>query len=230
MAKTRSTNLNPAQMARRIEIGEERRARTRDKLLEAAYALFAVHGAEAPTIDDVIAKAGVARGTFYNHFETRDDLFRAVANDIATAINTLILEAERQIRDPVVRIAIAFRMFVDFATADPARGWILLRTMPLVGSLNGEMSSKIRLQFQEALSTGRLKVQSLNTAIDIGLGLQVMTIRRILTDGDEERAILDAVQALLIALGLDAEDAAKMAALPIAAAHLSAPGRRGVAA
>src|ERR1700730_17644689 len=106
MVGRRTTGLNPAQLARRAEIGEERRARTRKRLLDAAYRLFATHGYDAPTIDDVIAEADVARGSFYNHFEHRDALFNAVADDIATDINSIIRPKLAGITDPAVRFSI----------------------------------------------------------------------------------------------------------------------------
>ena len=82
IAASRS-NLTKRQLARRAAIGESRRARSRASLMEAANSLFATHGFETPSIDDVISGAGVSRGTFYNHFTTRDELFWAVAAEIA---------------------------------------------------------------------------------------------------------------------------------------------------
>ena len=47
--------------------------RSRAKLLEAATAAFAEHGADAP-LDDIARRAGVGIGTLYRHFPTRTDL------------------------------------------------------------------------------------------------------------------------------------------------------------
>jgi AcrR family transcriptional regulator len=62
--------------------GEEPRMRadarrSRIKLLEAATAAFAEHGADAP-LDDIARRAGVGIGTLYRHFPTRTDLQAAV--------------------------------------------------------------------------------------------------------------------------------------------------------
>jgi AcrR family transcriptional regulator len=51
--------------------------RSRVKLLEAATAAFAEHGADAP-LDDIARRAGVGIGTLYRHFPTRTDLQAAV--------------------------------------------------------------------------------------------------------------------------------------------------------
>src|SRR6202167_4605022 len=51
--------------------------RSRIKLLEAATAAFAEHGADAP-LDDIARRAGLGIGTLYRHFPTRLDLQSAV--------------------------------------------------------------------------------------------------------------------------------------------------------
>jgi AcrR family transcriptional regulator len=66
----------------RVDAGEEPRMRadarrSRAKLLEAATAAFAEHGADAP-LDDIARRAGVGIGTLYRHFPTRLDLQAAV--------------------------------------------------------------------------------------------------------------------------------------------------------
>ena len=66
----------------RFDAGEEPRMRadarrSRAKLLEAATAAFAEHGADAP-LDDIARRAGVGIGTLYRHFPTRLDLQAAV--------------------------------------------------------------------------------------------------------------------------------------------------------
>jgi AcrR family transcriptional regulator len=215
MPKRRSTKLDPVQRARRVEIGEERRAKTRELLLAAAYRLFAAHGSDAPTIDDVIAEAKVARGTFYNHFTTRDDLFKAVADDIALSINAMIKPAIANVSDPAVQVGLSYRMFVHFAVSDAARGWILLRTMPLVGLLNAEMRTITVAQFSEAYAQGRFTTASIPIAMDLGLGSLIMTINRALREGVSDEYIDEAAETFLSAVGLSKKEAHRIAHLPL---------------
>ena len=63
-------------LARRAEIGNERRERTRAKILKAGATLLAE--GTAPTIDSVAVAAGLAKGTFYYHFGNADELIAAV--------------------------------------------------------------------------------------------------------------------------------------------------------
>ncbi len=51
---------------------------TREKLIRSAYELFYKNGFHGVGIDQIIKKAGVTKGTFYNHFESKEALIVAV--------------------------------------------------------------------------------------------------------------------------------------------------------
>ena len=57
-------------------VGTLKRSRlaTRERLLDAAGAVFAERGFAASTIEDVCERAGFTRGAFYSNFETKDEL------------------------------------------------------------------------------------------------------------------------------------------------------------
>ena len=212
----RSKKLGPDQLRRRVEIGKERRSRTRNILVKAAYRVFASKGFDAPAIDEFIAEAGVSRGTFYNHFSTKEELAEAVADNFATNINEMILPAITAIDDPATRLSKAFRLFIRFAVQDKTRGWILVRMMPLVGgSLNKKMRDFVGNEFREAEQNGRLRTNSLPITIDLGLGLMVMTVRTMLDKKNDLGHIDRAAENLLLAMGLDAEEANEIAHTPL---------------
>ncbi|MEV4537665.1 helix-turn-helix domain-containing protein [Asanoa sp. NPDC049518] len=61
-------------------------ARNRARILAAADAVFAERGASAST-EEVAARAGVAIGTVFRHFPTKDELLRAVLKDLLGRLN-----------------------------------------------------------------------------------------------------------------------------------------------
>lgn len=65
---------------------EDRRA----QLLEAARTVFGRKGYHQSGVTDIVQEAGVARGTFYNHFESKRDAFAAVVdramNDVVDVV------------------------------------------------------------------------------------------------------------------------------------------------
>jgi AcrR family transcriptional regulator len=54
----------------------------REEILAAAFEVFAANGYEATRIDDVAAKAGIAKGTIYLYFRDKEQLFRAVVRSL----------------------------------------------------------------------------------------------------------------------------------------------------
>ena len=61
-------------------------ARTRERLLAAARTVFERHGYFDARVADVVAEAGVAHGTFYTYFESKEDVFIAVAERVTDSL------------------------------------------------------------------------------------------------------------------------------------------------
>jgi AcrR family transcriptional regulator len=82
--------MNPAERTLRVDA-----ARNRDLLLAAAEEAFADKGLDVSTAD-IARRAGVAKGTFFRHFTTKDDLIAAVVKRNVEALVTVaegLLEA-----------------------------------------------------------------------------------------------------------------------------------------
>jgi AcrR family transcriptional regulator len=63
-----------------------RSPRRRDELVEAALREFVINGVSATSVDDIVRAAGVAKGTFYLYFETRDHIVGAVAERLVEGV------------------------------------------------------------------------------------------------------------------------------------------------
>jgi AcrR family transcriptional regulator len=65
-----------------------------DDLMASAAALFIAKGIEATTIDEIVARAGVAKGTFYHYFATKTDVVLALrerfSQDFVGSVNEAI--------------------------------------------------------------------------------------------------------------------------------------------
>ncbi len=55
-----------------------RRQRTRERLIDAAYDVFAEEGVHASTVEQVCERAGFTRGAFYSNFTSKEELFAAL--------------------------------------------------------------------------------------------------------------------------------------------------------
>jgi AcrR family transcriptional regulator len=60
---------------------EEKKARTRAQLIDAAATVFARRGYVAASLDEVAEEAGLTKGAVYSNFESKEDLFLAVIDE-----------------------------------------------------------------------------------------------------------------------------------------------------
>jgi len=80
----------------------------RERVLRAATSSFLAHGYRS-SVDHIARRAGVAKQTVYHHFPTKDELFKAVARDLAKQV-LVGLEGEPQaLRAGLLRFARAYR-------------------------------------------------------------------------------------------------------------------------
>jgi TetR/AcrR family transcriptional regulator, mexJK operon transcriptional repressor len=80
----------------------------RERLVRAASEVFREEGYRA-SIDVIAARAGVARQTIYNHFASKEDLFREVANMAASSVLVSLDGDARDLRERLLRFGTVFR-------------------------------------------------------------------------------------------------------------------------
>ena len=78
----------------------------RERVLRAATSSFLARG-YGSSIDDIARRAGVARQTVYQHFASKDELFKAVAGDLAKRV-LVELEGE-DVRRSLLRFGLEYR-------------------------------------------------------------------------------------------------------------------------
>jgi AcrR family transcriptional regulator len=103
-----------------------KRDRTRAALLEAAIEIIAERGLESIGIDDLTRSAGMARGTFYNYFETREDVVRAVGELIKQRYEQQVIDRVPMEHDDAATIACILYGFLQFGINNPSLGWALV--------------------------------------------------------------------------------------------------------
>ena len=78
----------------------------RERVLRAATSSFLARG-YASSVDDIARRAGVAKQTVYQHFANKDELFKAVAGDLAKRV--LVKLEGGDIRQSLIRFALEYR-------------------------------------------------------------------------------------------------------------------------
>ena len=65
---------------------ESRKERKRQNLLAAAYGLFTEKGVAKTSVDEIVRRANVAKGTFYLYFQDKDQLLQQLVYDISARV------------------------------------------------------------------------------------------------------------------------------------------------
>ena len=104
---------------------------TRARLLDAARELIEQDGYSAASVLQVAERAGVAAGTLYRHFESKEELFVEVFRDVCTGEERAMLAAGDALQAAGSRSAIAcleevLATFARRALRNPRLAWALL--------------------------------------------------------------------------------------------------------
>jgi len=189
-------------LARRAEIGLERRARTRARILNAGEALLAERPAPAITVDAVAEAAGIAKGTFYYHFQNVDELATAVGAKLSESFNELLATARLQIRDPIERLSFAFAGFLKKAASDHDWARLVVQNSQSAAEFKLGVRANIKADIADAISNRRVSVRDADLAVDIVIGVWLQVTRGILERHAGPELISQALDAVLRALGV----------------------------
>lgn len=99
---------------------ERRRRRNRAALLESALALFQEQGIRATKLEEICARADVSPRTFFNHFETREHLYQAIASQRTEQMAAAFDARARAARPFAERLLALLAEVGDYLAARPA--------------------------------------------------------------------------------------------------------------
>lgn len=204
-----------------------RRERTRNELVSAAERLVAARGMDALSIEEITAAADVAKGTFYTHFTDKEDLAAAIGLQIRLELEGKISSLNRSVKDAPQRMANGLSTVLLYAIEQPIRARALMRLIP--GSVNPDtpINAGIRADIQLGLKTKVFWAASVNAAVVITLGAAMSAAMRL---SDRVHAVsnpfdfaADVVATVLVALGVEPNDAVRTARDAMAARREKAP-------
>ena len=92
---------------------------TRELLVAIARERFTSQGYAATSIDDIVQRAGVAKGALYHHFSGKDALFRAVYEAVLGEVASAVMAAALAVQEPWAGVRAGLSAFLD-ACLDPA--------------------------------------------------------------------------------------------------------------
>lgn len=97
---------------------EVTKAANRLAILEAARAVFGDLGYEAATVRDIIRRTGLASGTFYNYYHSKEELFEALSDDAARRLRPILRHQYETAPDFSAYINGAVRAYFSFMSQE----------------------------------------------------------------------------------------------------------------
>jgi AcrR family transcriptional regulator len=196
-------------LARRAEIGRERRARTRAQILEATEILLAERPPDALTVDSIVDAAGVAKGTFYYHFQSIEDLTAAVGAKLAESFEDLLAPARLEKVDPIARISFGLTKFLEKAIAEPLWARLVIQSAQAPTGVRQRIRANLKTDLAEAKAQGRLTMPDIELAADIVIGVWLEVARGTLERGAAPNLASEVLDAVLRALGATQPEAGR---------------------
>lgn len=105
---------------------------TRQLLVSVARELFAERGYAAASIEDIIRRAGVARGALYHHFSGKDALFRSVYEAVQADAASRVVAAALAESEPWAGVRAGLSAFLDACLEREFRRIVILDSVPVL--------------------------------------------------------------------------------------------------
>jgi AcrR family transcriptional regulator len=196
-------------------MADPRRARTRRRLLDAGHRLIAEKGVAELRIAEITREAGVALGSFQNHFATKEDLVEAVVSETLEALAAEIVEGPSTPDDAAVVAITALRRFVRLAYDDPSFSRLLVN----LGRSEELFLDAIRPFAQTALTraseAGAFDIDDVDIAVTSIVAGSLAVIRRILDGHLGIDADVPLARMVLRGFGVEATKATQIASMPM---------------
>ena len=199
-----------------------RAARTREALLAAGFALLAERPIDAIAIDEVVTRAGVAKGSFFNHFTDKPGFGQAIGAAVRAELEERVGAANQGITDPVARLAGGMRVAVQFGLAERARATVMLRGMEAATAIDHELNRGIRADIDALVAAGLARGEAQRSGVRYWLGLCQIAMLNAIERQHPRPDAADRLREMLVLglTGLGVGDAAARAAAQAAADQL----------
>ncbi|MEU1184559.1 TetR/AcrR family transcriptional regulator [Streptomyces sp. NPDC005820] len=196
---------------------ERRRAETRRALVRAAQQILAETGDTGASIQAIAERADVGFGSFYNHFQSKTELFEAAVLDALDEFGQTFDEHLAGIEDPAELVSAGFRLSARMAESHPRMMQVLRRRgLGHLFSDNGLAVRALR-DLQIGIDSGRFTVLDPVVALTAlgGTLLSLVELRFARPDLDGDTAASNLAEMVLRMLGVPPDDAREVARRPL---------------
>jgi AcrR family transcriptional regulator len=189
-----------------VRRGERQRQRTREALIDAGHSLFAAQPLDSVSVDDIIGAAEVAKGSFYNHFEDKEEFAAEICRLAQEDVESAILAGNEKVDDPRERIARALCTVLAYAQRHPERLKALLSLSERRTAFDSPLNRGLNDDISEGLRRGHMQDVDVETGVLLVIGVIQILVRHVISGDSVAPPTALAIStgaALLRALGVD---------------------------
>jgi AcrR family transcriptional regulator len=121
--------VSPTRVGRR----ERKKLEIRERIFESGVALFAAHGYDSTTMEQIGERADVSRATVFNYFARKEDIVLEWFGRLRAEFAKALAEDDQHTVDSTSRLRRAFRVLADLYEEDPATGRVMVRAWQRAG-------------------------------------------------------------------------------------------------
>lgn len=198
-------------MAEPLTRGHKKRARTLEDLLDAATRVFSRKDAILATFLEIADEARVASGTVHNYFKSKDELIEAAAIKLIDRINGPVWRDFERVEDTAQRLAIVIKSAFQLMADDPEWGAAVLRLVDATHRTTQKLTNLIPEILEEGRNSGRLVFRDPLAAQNVVGGAILAGMRSVNAGAAPEAMGEHLVEHVLLALGLKAKEALRIA-------------------
>ncbi len=206
--------MTPAGGAPRPSRLARRKARTRQALIDAAVRLIAEGRGERASIAEITEAADIGFGSFYNHFDSKEQLFGTASGEVLEQWGQVIDRACAGIGDPAEVFAVSLRISGRLGWTHPGTArFVTGAGLEALDASRGLAPRDIRA----GQAAGRFTAPDAQIALSAVAGglLGLLRMRERHPERVEEASVDRLTEACLRLLGVPAPEAARLAALPL---------------
>lgn len=193
---------------------QRRKQRTRAALIAAAQGFIEVGKFNVP-IQDICDAADVGVGSFYNHFDTKEQLFEAAIDEVLDAHGALLDALTASIEDPAETFAFSLRVTARMFRRPDSR-IVLNHGLPLITADRG-LAPRAKRDIAAAAAAGRFQLADPELAMAVAGGALLGVGQLLQAEPQRDEAqVADQVTAdLLRMFGLPADEAQRLCSKPL---------------
>lgn len=200
---------------RRAQIGRERKARTRARILAVTFDIFGRENGLYARVEEVCETAALTRKTFYNHFSGMEELREALTWEVAHDFLMAVTASLDRMPDAGQRAAAAIRYFLERGRVNPRWAWSIVNLSANGVVFGAETFEQARKTVAEGIASGVFRSGDERTGRDLVLGSTLSALFTQLREDTAEDYPAKVALAVLQGLGCSPAAAARFANLPL---------------